>query len=56
MSIIPLEVVTRNVIAGSLSKRLGMEEGTVLAEPIVEFYFKDDDLGDACNGRCVFVY
>ncbi len=46
MSIIPLEVVTRNVIAGSLSKRLGMEEGTVLAEPIVEFYFKDDDLGD----------
>ncbi|MED0873389.1 phosphoribosylaminoimidazolesuccinocarboxamide synthase [Bacillus mobilis] len=46
VSIIPLEVVTRNVIAGSLSKRLGMEEGTVLAEPIVEFYFKDDDLGD----------
>ncbi len=46
VSIIPLEVVTRNVIAGSLSKRLGMEEGIPLAKPIVEFYYKDDDLGD----------
>ncbi|MGO4889714.1 phosphoribosylaminoimidazolesuccinocarboxamide synthase [Anaerobacillus sp. MEB173] len=46
VTIIPLEVVVRNVIAGSLSKRLGMEEGTQLEEPIVEFYYKDDDLGD----------
>ncbi|RLQ90663.1 phosphoribosylaminoimidazolesuccinocarboxamide synthase [Falsibacillus albus] len=46
VSIISLEVVTRNVIAGSLSKRLGIEEGTVLEEPIVELYYKDDDLGD----------
>ncbi|MDR4191153.1 phosphoribosylaminoimidazolesuccinocarboxamide synthase, partial [Bacillus pseudomycoides] len=44
--IIPLEVATRNVIAVSLSKRLEMEEGTVLAAPIVEFYSKDDDIGD----------
>ncbi|MCC5803375.1 phosphoribosylaminoimidazolesuccinocarboxamide synthase [Rossellomorea vietnamensis] len=44
--IIPLEVVVRNVIAGSLSKRLGKEEGTPLQKPIIEFYFKDDDLGD----------
>jgi phosphoribosylaminoimidazole-succinocarboxamide synthase len=44
--IIPLEVVVRNVIAGSLSKRLGMEEGIGLKEPIVEFYFKNDELGD----------
>ncbi|MBS4175653.1 phosphoribosylaminoimidazolesuccinocarboxamide synthase [Bacillus sp. FJAT-49736] len=46
VSIIPLEVVTRNVIAGSLSKRLGIEEGTPLKKPIVEFYYKNDELGD----------
>src|SRR5690606_32672185 len=44
--IIPLEVVVRNIAAGSLSKRLGIEEGTPLPRPIVEFYFKDDALGD----------
>ncbi|AGK52095.1 phosphoribosylaminoimidazolesuccinocarboxamide synthase [Bacillus sp. 1NLA3E] len=46
VSIIPLEVVTRNVAAGSLAKRLGMDEGQALSKPIVEFYYKDDDLGD----------
>jgi phosphoribosylaminoimidazole-succinocarboxamide synthase len=46
VSIIPLEVVTRNVIAGSLSKRLGIAEGTPLKKPVVEFYYKNDDLGD----------
>ncbi|KQL51407.1 phosphoribosylaminoimidazole-succinocarboxamide synthase [Heyndrickxia shackletonii] len=46
VSIIPLEVVTRNVIAGSLAKRLGIEEGTPLKKPVVEFYYKNDDLGD----------
>lgn len=46
VSIIPLEVVTRNIVAGSLSKRLGIEEGTSLKNPIVEFYYKNDDLGD----------
>jgi len=44
--IIPLEVVVRNVAAGSLSKRLGIEEGTPLPRPIIEFYYKDDKLGD----------
>ena len=44
--IIPLEVVVRNVAAGSLSERLGIEEGTPLARPIIEFYLKDDKLGD----------
>jgi phosphoribosylaminoimidazole-succinocarboxamide synthase len=44
--IIPLEVVVRNVAAGSLSKRLGIEEGEQLSRPIIEFYFKDDKLGD----------
>lgn len=46
VSIIPLEVVVRNVAAGSFSKRLGIEEGKPLSKPLVEFYFKDDDLGD----------
>ncbi|MEO1331516.1 MAG: phosphoribosylaminoimidazolesuccinocarboxamide synthase [Pseudomonadota bacterium] len=43
---IPLEVVVRNVAAGSLSKRLGLDEGEALPRPIVEFYYKDDALGD----------
>ena len=46
VSIIPLEVVVRNVAAGSFSKRIGMEEGIRLKRPIVEFYYKDDALGD----------
>ncbi|ACL70961.1 phosphoribosylaminoimidazolesuccinocarboxamide synthase [Halothermothrix orenii] len=46
VDIIPLEVVVRNIVAGSLSKRLGLEEGYVLEEPIIEFYYKRDDLGD----------
>ncbi|HSP20908.1 MAG TPA: phosphoribosylaminoimidazolesuccinocarboxamide synthase [Planococcus sp. (in: firmicutes)] len=46
VSIIPIEVVARNVVAGSMAKRLGLEEGTVLKKPVVEFYYKDDALGD----------
>ena len=46
VEIIPLEVVVRNRAAGSLSKRLGIPEGQVLPRPIVEFYYKDDKLGD----------
>jgi phosphoribosylaminoimidazole-succinocarboxamide synthase len=46
VEIIPLEIVVRNVAAGSISKRLGIEEGTPLPRPIVEFYFKNDELGD----------
>ena len=46
VEIVPLEVVVRNVAAGSLSKRLGIEEGTQLPRPIVEFFYKDDALGD----------
>jgi phosphoribosylaminoimidazole-succinocarboxamide synthase len=44
--IIPLEVVVRNFAAGSMSRRLGLDEGTPLPRPIVEYYFKDDKLGD----------
>jgi len=46
LDMIPLEVVVRNVVAGSLSKRLGVEEGFVLSRPVVELYYKDDALGD----------
>lgn len=46
VEIIPLEVVIRNVAAGSLSTRLGLEEGTTLPRSIVEFYYKSDELDD----------
>ena len=46
VDIIPLEVVLRNYTAGSFSKRFGVEEGIELEEPIVEFYYKNDDLDD----------
>ena len=44
--IVKVEVVVRNVMAGSLAKRLGREEGAPLPEPILEHYYKDDALGD----------
>jgi phosphoribosylaminoimidazole-succinocarboxamide synthase len=44
--IIPIEVVVRNVATGSLTKRLGIEDGEVLPFPLIEFYYKDDALGD----------
>ena len=44
--ILPLEVIIRNVTAGSFSKRYGVEEGRLLARPILEFSYKNDDLGD----------
>ena len=46
VEIIPLEVVCRNVAAGSIATRLGIEEGTQLPRAIVEFYYKKDELGD----------
>ena len=44
--IVPLEVIVRNFAAGSMAKRLGIEEGTPLPRPIVEYCYKDDALGD----------
>jgi phosphoribosylaminoimidazole-succinocarboxamide synthase len=44
--IVPLEIIIRNFAAGSMSKRLGIEEGTQLPRPIVEYCYKDDALGD----------
>ena len=46
VSIVPLEVIIRNVAAGSFSKRLGVEEGTQFAAPTIEFSYKNDELGD----------
>ena len=46
VEIIPIEVVVRNVAAGSISQRLGLEEGTQLPRPIIEYYYKNDALGD----------
>lgn len=46
VEMIPLEIVVRNVAAGSLSKRLGIDEGVVLPRSIIEFYYKSDELED----------
>ena len=46
VEIIPIELVVRNIAAGSLANRLGLKEGTPLKRPIVEYYYKNDDLGD----------
>lgn len=46
VEIIPVEVIVRNIAAGSLSKRLGIPEGTVLKRTVLEFCYKNDDLGD----------
>ena len=46
VSILPLEVIVRNIAAGSFSRRMGVKEGTPFKKPIVEFSYKDDSLGD----------
>ena len=46
VTIVPLEVIVRNIAAGSMSKRLGIEEGTVLPTTVLEYSYKNDDLGD----------
>ena len=46
VAIVPLEVIVRNIAAGSLSKRLGLEEGTKLNKTVLEYCYKDDELGD----------
>ena len=44
--IIPIEFIVRNIATGSLSKRLGISEGTIMQKPLLEYYFKNDELGD----------
>lgn len=51
VEIVPLEVIIRNVAAGSFSKKMGIEEGRVLACPTLEFSYKNDDLGDPFINR-----
>ena len=51
VEIIPIELVVRNIAAGSLCKRLGVKEGEQLDRPLTEFYYKDDDLGDPLVGE-----
>ena len=51
VEIIPIEFVVRNIAAGSLTKRLGIEEGTVLDYPLIEYCLKDDKLGDPIISR-----
>ena len=51
LEIIPVEVIVRNVAAGSLAKRIGYEEGTPLKHTIVEYYYKNDALGDPMLNR-----
>ena len=46
VEIIPIEFIVRNIATGSLSKRLGISEGTVLEKPLLEYYLKNDELGD----------
>ena len=51
VEIIPIEFIVRNIASGSLSKRLGIEEGTVLNRPLIEYCLKNDDLGDPLISR-----
>ena len=46
VEIIPIEFVVRNIVSGSLTKRLGIEDGSVLNKPLIEFFYKNDKLGD----------
>ena len=46
VDVIPIELVVRNIAAGSLCKRLGLTEGEILPKPLIEFYYKKDELGD----------
>lgn len=51
LQIVPLEVIVRNVAAGSLAKRLGLEEGVPMKRTVLEFCYKNDDLGDPMLNR-----
>lgn len=55
VSIVPVEVVVRNIAAGSLAKRLGLPEGTPMAKTVLEYYYKNDELGDPLI-NCSHIY
>jgi phosphoribosylaminoimidazole-succinocarboxamide synthase len=50
VKIVPVEVIVRNIVAGSMAKRMGLEEGTKLTHPIIEYSYKSDALGDPLMG------
>ena len=51
VEIIPLEFIVRNIATGSLTKRLGIPDGTILSEPLIEYSYKNDELGDPLIAR-----
>ena len=51
VEIIPIEFIVRNIASGSLTKRLGIEEGTILSRPLIEYCLKNDELGDPLISR-----
>ena len=51
LEIIPIEFIVRNIATGSLTKRLGIPEGTILKKPLLEFSYKNDELGDPLIAR-----
>lgn len=51
VEVVPIELVVRNIAAGSLVKRLGLKEGEVLSRPLIEYYYKKDELGDPLVGE-----
>ena len=51
LDIIPIEFIIRNIATGSITKRLGIKDGTILDNPLIEFCYKDDDLGDPLIAR-----
>ena len=51
VDIIPVEFIVRNIATGSLTKKLGIADGTILSKPLVEYSFKNDDLGDPLVAR-----
>ena len=51
VEVVPIELVVRNIAAGSLVKRLGLEEGEILQRPLIEYYYKKDELGDPLVGE-----
>ena len=55
VGIVPVEVVVRSVVAGSLARRYGLKEGERLPQPLVEWFYKSDDLGDPLVGRDAIV-
>ena len=49
VEIIPIEFVVRNIVTGSLTKRLNIEDGTILNKPLIEFCYKNDDSDPCCK-------